>query len=190
MWLPAAMTALALIALGFLASSLSKSAEAKDECPPTDDTSVLRYNTVQRSIEAGAPPTPWMLRREDHEVMARLKAMFARAIPNPTPDGRPFIEETLGHGGPQLELRVPILRTHKPVAVLARSWDPVDSVLESTIFFFGTVDERLEKLLMKFGFEDSSSSTEYTAFRNHQDFVRRRALSIRSLLPQRDRETA
>lgn len=187
MWLPAAMTALAIVFLGFLANSLSKSAEAKDECPPENDSSVLRYETVQRSIEAGAPPTPWVLRREDHEVMARLKAMFARAIPNP--EGRPFIDETLGHGGPQLELRVPILRTHKPIAVLARSWDPVDSLLESTIFFFGTVDERLEKLLLKYGFEYSSSTTEFTAFRNHQDFTRRR-LSVRSFLPQRDRETA
>jgi hypothetical protein len=188
MWLPAAMTALAIVFLGFLANSLSKSAEAKDECPPENDSSVLRYETVQRSIEAGAPPTPWVLRREDHEAMARLKAMFARAIPNP--EGRPFIDETLGHGGPQLELRVPILRTHKPIAVLARSWDPVDSLLESTIFFFGTVDERLEKLLLKYGFEYSSSTTEFTAFRNHQDFTRRRVFSVRSFLPQRDRETA
>jgi len=120
--------------------------------------------------------------------MARLKTMFARAIPNP--EGKPFIDETLGHGGPQLELHVPILRTHKPVAVLARSWDPVDSLLESTIFFFGTVDERLEKLLLKYGFEYSSSTADFTAFRNHQDFTRRRALSVRSFLPQRDRETA
>ena len=187
MWLPAAMTALALVFLGFLASSLSKSAEARDECPPTNDSSVLRYETVQRCIEAGAPPTPWVLRREDHEVMARLRAMFARAIPNP--QGPPFIEESLGHGGPQLELRVPILRTHKPVAVLARSWDPVDSLLESTIFFFGEVDDRLEKLLLKYGFEYSSSSAEFTAFRNHQDFARRRALSLKSLF-QRERETA
>jgi hypothetical protein len=74
--------------------------------------------------------------------------------------------------------------------VLARSWDPVDSLLESTIFFFGTVDERLEKLLLKYGFEYSSSTTEFTAFRNHQDFTRRRVFSVRSFLPQRDRETA
>lgn len=191
MWLPVGALLCGAIVFALL-STLSRETPEKERIPApvNDGSSVLAFDNVQRAIESGAPPTPWMLRREDREAMTGLQLLFAKAIPNPVPNGRPFIDESLGHGGPQLELRVPILRTHKPIAVLARNWDSVDGVLESNLYFFGSVDQRLEKFLAKLGFEYSSSSTEYTAFRNNQEFVRRRAQSVRPPMPQRDRESA
>lgn len=153
----------------------STEAELREVHQANNGTSMLEWATVQRSMENGAPPAPWMLRREDRETMATLEGFFARAIPNPEPDGRAYVEETLGHGGPQLELRVPILSTRRPVAVLVRGWDHVSQSLESNLYFFGATDGRLEKLIITLGFECKGSTTEFTLFRNRHEFARRRS---------------
>ena len=188
MWFPVAavLSGLAVLALIFTFRGQTPTGSPA----PAHGSSILNWDTVQRSLETGAPPTPWMLRREDREAMDALETFFAKAIPNPGPDSRASVEETLGHGGPQLELKVPILRTQKPIAVLARRWDSNDKVLESDLYFFGSVDERLEKLVTKLGFEYSSSSSSYTAFRNRQALTHRRFIGIASLLVQADRESA
>jgi hypothetical protein len=168
--------ALALVFRGRTLPVGSNGAEGGDiSADRSNGTSVLQWKSVQRSIENGAPPTPWIVRGEDREAMAVLERFFARAIPNPTSDGRPFVEETLGHGGPQLELRVPILSTKTPVAVLARTWDPVDRCLESNLYFFGAVDGRLAKIVSATGFESKGSSSDFTLYRNRQGFARRRS---------------
>lgn len=191
MWIPVAAILSALVVLALVSSIRGRSGTSEGTpAPVRDGSSILDWDTVQRSLETGAPPTPWMLRREDREAMDKLESFFARAIPNPGPDSRASVEETLGHGGPQLELRVPILRTRRPIAVLARRWDSNDRLLESDLYFFGSVDERLEKLVGKLGFEYSSSSPTYTAFRNRQELTHRRFLGITSLFLQADRESA
>ena len=157
------------------ARSRADASELREIHQSNNGTSILEWATIQRCMENGAPPTPWMLRREDREAMATLEKFFARAIPNPEPDGRAHVEETLGHGGPQLELRVPILSTHRPVAVLARGWDHVSQALESNLYFFGATDGRLEKLITSLGFECKGSSTEFMLFRNRHEFARRRS---------------
>src|SRR5688572_13096564 len=97
--------------------------------------SILTRNAVDRSIAGGAPPTPWMLRREDRDAIAEIESYFARAIPNP--DDRPFIEESLGFGGPQLELKVPIIRSQRAVAVFSRACGRTATVLASDLNFAG-----------------------------------------------------
>ena len=143
----------------------------------TIDISVLSTKSVQQSLSAGAPPTPWLLGKNDKEVMLALSAYFARAIPVPTSDGRVSIRETAGHGGPQLELFVPVLSSKSPVAVLARSWDPDAEDLEALLFFFGAVNERLSAIVAKLGFErhDGYDSRELIVFRNRRRFARQRA---------------
>lgn len=155
------------------ASSISGgSADRSDE-----DVSILSSKAVQRSLASGAPPTPWHLTRPDREAMAALAAYFARAIPAPTDDGRVSVKETAGHGGPQLELYVPVLSTKSPVAVLARSWDSANETLASSLYFFGAVNERLAAIVGKLGFERSDEPEDpgMTVFKNRRRFERQRA---------------
>jgi len=142
----------------------------------TRGTSVLQRKVVLRSLVNGAPPAPWALRREDEEAMAALEKFFARAIPNPTPEGRPFTTGTLGYGGPQLELYVPIVGTKDPVAVVARSWNPASETLESNLFFAGSVTGRLADVVSKAGFERAGEHSDegFTVFRNRQEMARQR----------------
>ena len=138
--------------------------------------SILTRSTVERSMASGAPPTPWMLRREDRDAIAELERYFARAIPNPTPEGRPFIEESLGFGGPQLELRVPIISSKRSVAVIFRSWDATRNVLESNLYFAGRVNDRLFAIASKAGFERTVFSDRHaTVFRNRRGAARQRS---------------
>lgn len=141
------------------------------------DASILTSRNVQRSLAGGAPPIPWQLRREDSEAMDALAAYFARAIPTPTPDGRTSVREIAGHGGPQLELYVPVLSTKSPVAVLARNWDNESESLEANLFFFGAVNGRVKGIVSKLGFEpkDESANPGMTVFRNRRKFERQRA---------------
>ena len=141
----------------------------------TRGSSVLNRKAVLRSLVNGAPPAPWSLRREDEAAMKMLESYFARAIPNPTPDGRPFINETLGYGGPQLELYVPILGTREPVAVVARSWDPVRESLESQMFFAGAVTGRLADVVSRAGFELACTPNDggLTVLRDRREETRR-----------------
>ena len=134
--------------------------------------SVLPRNTVLTSLASGAPPTPWMLTREDRNAAG----IFARSIPVPTSEGRTFTKETIGHAGPQLEVYVPIVSTRRPVAVLARSWDSSSGCLESNIFFNGAVDGRLAEIVAKMGFErtDMFRDRGFTVFRNRRGSFRRR----------------
>ena len=152
---------------------------AMAEEPPADPggTSVIHWKTVQKSIGSGAPGTPWKLRREDREAMGYLESYFARAIPNPGEGNQAYIEETLGHGGPQLELHVPILRTRGPIAVLARSWSATSESMESKLFFAGAVDRSLATVVAKIGFESipGSSDTEFAVFRNGRGHAHQRS---------------
>ena len=143
----------------------------------TNDISMLSSASVRRSLAAGAPPLPWLLRKEDKETMSALGAYFARAIPTPTSDGRVSIKETVGYGGPQLELFVPVLSCKSPVAVLARSWDSEAEDLEALLFFFGAVNGRLTGIVSKLGFErsDEPKDGDLTVFRNRRRFARQRA---------------
>jgi hypothetical protein len=142
-----------------------------------NDISMLSSKSVQQSLAAGAPPIPWMLRKDDRESMAALAAYFARAIPTPTSDGRVTVRETVGYGGPQLELYVPVLSTKSPVAALARSWDSEAEDLEALLFFFGSVNQRLSEIVAKLGFEkqDEAQKPYLTVFRNRRRFARQRA---------------
>jgi len=136
--------------------------------------SILTRNAVERSIAGGAPPTPWMLRREDRDAIAEIESYFARAIPNP--DDRPFIEESLGFGGPQLELKVPIISSKRAVAVIFRSWDPTANVLESNLYFAGRVNSRLAAIASKAGFERTVFSDRHaTVFRNQRGAAQQRS---------------
>ncbi|MGK2961462.1 MAG: hypothetical protein ACSLFK_04855 [Gemmatimonadaceae bacterium] len=142
----------------------------------TRGTSVLQRKAVLKSLVNGAPPAPWVLRKEDESAMEALETFFARAIPNPTADGRPFITGTMGYGGPQLELYVPILGTRDPVAVVARSWNPASEVLESNLFFAGAVTGRLAEVVSRAGFERTSAQNDggFTVFRDRQEMARQR----------------
>ncbi len=166
-------------ARGYVVDRYTPSAPDDPDDHPSDatkGTSVLHRKTVLKSLVNGAPPAPWGLRREDAEAMAELQKYFARAIPNPTPDGRPFIAETLGYGGPQLELFVPILGMREPVAVVARSWNPVSEALESNLFFGGGVTGRLARIVSSSGFERDARSSDagFTVYRNRQEMARQR----------------
>ena len=140
-------------------------------------SSVLPKKTVLASLASGAPPTPWMLTREDRNAAGMIENFFARSIPVPTSEGRTFTKETIGHAGPQLEVYVPIVSTRRPVAVLARNWDPGSGCLESNLFFNGAVDGRLAETVAKMGFErtDMFSERGFTVFRNRRGSFRRRS---------------
>ena len=82
-------------------------AKAKvDQSPaePKLERSVLSKIEVQRCLSNGAPPVPWKLRQEDSKAMEQLASYFAKAIPVPTAEGRVVVKESMGYGGPQLEL--------------------------------------------------------------------------------------
>ena len=142
-----------------------------------NDTSILTRKEVQQLLGSGAPPTPWLLRSEDTEAMTVLSAYFARAIPAPTDDGRVTVRQSVGHGGPQLELFVPVLSTKSPIAILARCWDPGAEDLAANLFFFGAVNGRLASIVRKLGFErgDDAEYPDMTVFRNYRSFARQRA---------------
>ena len=141
------------------------------------DNSIIPDHAVQMSVATGAPPTPWIPGRDDHEAMKTIERFFARAIPNPTPEGRPFVQESLGHAGPQLELYVPIVSSHRPVAVLARNWDPVEKALVANLFFAGSVGGRLAEIVRNLGFENTGISRNggLSIYRNRRGFFRQRA---------------
>ena len=160
----------------------SRSQRGKDGAANADiperlaSRSILTRNAVERSIAAGAPPTPWMLRREDRDAIAALESYYARAIPNPTPEGRARIEESLGFGGPQLELVVPIISSRRPVAVIFRSWDAAANVLESNLYFAGRVNGRLTGIASRAGFDRIVFSDRHaTVFRNQRGAARQRS---------------
>src|SRR5687768_4245846 len=118
-----------------------------------DESSVLGTKAVQRMLVSGAPPVPWQLKRGDREVMEVLAGYFARAIPTPYSDGRVSIRDTVGYGGPQLALYVPVLSSKSPVAVLARSWDAETEDLEAKLFFFGAVNKGVAAIVERLGYE-------------------------------------
>lgn len=140
-------------------------------------TSILKAQTVQHYLANGAPPLPWLLGQSDRESMEALARYFARAIPAPDRDGKVFVMDTLGHGGPQLELFVPVLSSKSPIAVLARSWDVTSQTLDPTLFFFGVVNPAVLAIVAKLGFETHDESTDKTmmVFRNRKQTSRRRA---------------
>jgi hypothetical protein len=140
-------------------------------------TSILKAQTVQHYLANGAPPLPWLLGQSDRDSMEALSRYFARAIPTPDKDSRVFVMDTLGHGGPQLELFVPVLSSKSPIAVLARSWDVTSQTLDPTIFFFGVVNPAVLAIVAKLGFETHDESTDKTmmVFRNRKQASRRRA---------------
>jgi hypothetical protein len=156
-------------------SSLAE-ADAEFRRRKSNTRSMLQMKTVQKSLAGGAPPTPWMLRKEDWHAMSTIETFFVHAIPTPG-DGRAFIQETSGHGGPQLELYVPVLSSRSPVAVLARSWDPATESLVSNLFFFGAVKNRLADVVARTGFElvASSGNEGVTVFRNPRKIFRQRS---------------
>ncbi len=141
------------------------------------DSSILTQKEVQQKLVNGAPPTPWLLRREDAEAMTALSAYFARAIPTPTSDGRVSIKQSAGHGGPQLELFVPVLSSKSPVAILARCWDSDVEDLAANLFFFGAVNGRVASIVKKLGFEPANDAgyKDVTVFRNRRRYERQRA---------------
>jgi hypothetical protein len=182
MWLVATILFIAIAFLFLLGRNQSQAASESlsvtgRRSGDKTDASVIPNRTVQLSIATGAPPTPWIPSREDRQVMAKLEKFFARAIPNPTKDGRPYVEEKLGHGGPQLELYVPIVSTHRPIAILARNWDPAVKALVSHLFFSGAVEGRLGQMVRELGFEstDNSADADITVYRNRRGFIRQRA---------------
>jgi len=147
--------------------------EAQARAVPTEVdhvSSILQRKKVLSSLTNGAPPAPWTLQWQDREAMERLARFFARAIPNPDPDGRVSVRETPGHGGPQLELYVPVLSTQSPIAVLARNWDAESARLESQLFFFGNINARLAEVVARAGFEPLGTAGEkdLTVFRNRR----------------------
>ena len=189
MWLIGAVVLLTVLLIWSFVARARKSAadraSANDHSIPfsaeragdKNESSVLSLKAVQLSLASGAPPVPWLLRREDAEAMALLSSYFARAIPTPTSDGRVSVKQTLGHGGPQLELYVPVLSTKSPVAVLTRCWDPGVEDLAARLFFFGAVGGRLASIVKRLGFEreDEPVDKSMTVFRNRRSFARQRA---------------
>ena len=141
------------------------------------DNSIIPDRAVQLSVATGAPPTPWIPGSDDYESMKEIERFFALAIPNPSVKGRPFVKESLGHGGPQLELYVPIVSSHRPVAVLARNWDPVEKSLVANLFFAGSVGGRLAEIVRNLGFENTGISRNggLSIYRNRRGFFRQRA---------------
>lgn len=189
MWLVTIMLLLAIIyilALGRSASLYDQRSHAADDgislsekrrTRDRSDRSVIPNKAVQLSIATGAPPIPWIPSRDDSNAMATIQRYFARAIPNPTSDGRPFTEESIGHGGPQIELYVPIVSTRKPVAVLVRDWDPASRALVANLYFAGTVEGRLAEIVHSLGFDHSGGSSDgsLTVYRSRRGFFRQRA---------------
>jgi hypothetical protein len=186
MWILMAAAGLATVLLGLLVlrpnrkHTLNAVPEAPKTRPDSADRissrSILSMSTVERSIASGAPPTPWMLRREDRAAMEAIQAYFARALPNPVPGGRPYIEESLGYGGPQIELKVPIISERRSVAVIFRSWDAGRSVLESNLYFAGTVNDRLSGIVSSAGFElRAYSDRRSTVFRSKRGAERQQS---------------
>jgi hypothetical protein len=186
MWILMAAAGLATVLLGLLVLRPNRkhTSNAVPEAPKTrpdsgdriSSRSILSMSTVERSIASGAPPTPWMLRREDRAAMEAIQAYFARALPNPVPGGRPYIEESLGYGGPQIELKVPIISERRSVAVIFRSWDAGRSVLESNLYFAGTVNDRLSGIVSSAGFElRAYSDRRSTVFRSKRGAERQQS---------------
>ena len=140
-----------------------------------DESSILSRVEIQRSLANGAPPVPWPLRKQDREAVELLATYFAKAIPVPTDDGRVRVRETAGHGGPQLELYVPVLSSKTPVAVLVRNWHM--ETLESDLFFFGATDGRLAAVISKLGFvrRNEPENSQVTVFRNSREVPHQRA---------------
>jgi hypothetical protein len=137
-----------------------------------DGNSILSKTAVQRALDEGAPRTPWLLGNYDRDVMHRIESYFVRAIPVPDDEGRPSVKETMGHGGPQLELYVPVLSTRSPVAILAVGWNSENDALESNVFFFGNVPRRLADAVVKAGFDRGEPDTESLAvFRKRRSFA-------------------
>lgn len=138
--------------------------------PIPEGNSILPKMAVQKALEEGAPRTPWLLSKDDRKLMRGIESYFARAIPVPDEEGRPFIKETMGHGGPQLELYVPVLSSLNSVAIIAVSWNSENNALESTVFFFGNVPRRLEEVVAKSGF-DRVDSGSTPVFRKRRSFA-------------------
>ena len=137
------------------------------------EKSVLSRIEVQRALSLGAPPTPWPLLSADRDAIDLLARYFAAAIPVPTPEGKVRIVESVGYGGPQLAIYVPVLSEKTPVAVLTRNWH--SSELESDLFFFGAPDGRLFSVVSKLGFVKRTDANEpgVSVFRNsHTNFRR------------------
>lgn len=109
--------------------------------------------------------------------MERIETYFAHAIPVPDDEGRACIRETMGYGGPQLELYVPVLSTNNPVAILAVSWNSDNNALESNVFFFGNVPPRLADVVMKSGFERGAGRGKegLAMFRKPRSYAARRS---------------
>ena len=109
--------------------------------------------------------------------MDALASYFEKAIPVPTPEGRVSISETAGHGGPQLELYVPVLSSRNPVAILARDWHPEGSGLDTSLFFFGATDGRLAAMVARLGFvpRTDRNETGVTIFRSETGKFKKRA---------------
>jgi hypothetical protein len=189
MWLVAICLLLAIIyllALGRSASLHDQRNHAADDnselgmkrrARDRSDRSVIPNKSVQLSLATGAPPIPWIPSKDDAHTMLMIQRYFARAIPNPTRDGRPFVEETIGHGGPQLELYVPIVSIRKPVAVLVRDWDAASRALVANLYFAGTVEGRLAEIVHSLGFDHRSGSSDgsLTVYRSRRGFFRQRA---------------
>ena len=189
MWLVAIILLLAIIyllALGRSASLHDQRSHSADDgsrlsekrrLRDRSDRSVIANKSVQLSLATGAPPIPWIPSKDDAHAMVIIQRYFARAIPNPTREGRPFIEETIGHGGPQLELYVPIISSRKPVAVLVRDWDAGSRALVANLYFAGTVEGYLAEIVHSLGFEHSGGSSDgtLTVYRSRRGFFRQRA---------------
>lgn len=154
----------------------ARNSEADSAQEPIYERSILSRVEVQRAISNGAPATPWELRKQDREAMDRLATYFAKAIPVPTPDGRVKTQETMGYGGPQLELFVPVLSEKTPVAVLVRNWH-TSGDLEADLFFFGAPDGRLAQIVKKLGFvqRHEPQPPQVMVYRNSLDVPRKRA---------------
>ena len=154
----------------------AEDSESTSAQEPIYDRSILSRVEVQRAISNGAPPTPWELRKQDREAIDRLATYFAKAIPVPTADGRVRTQETMGYGGPQLELFVPVLSEKTPVVVLVRNWH-TSGDLEADLFFFGAPDGRLAQIVKKLGFvlRLELQPPQVMVYRNSLDVPRKRA---------------
>lgn len=152
-----------------------KTAEV-EPAEPIYERSILSRVEIQRAISNGAPPIPWALRKQDHEAISRLATYFAKAIPVPTEDGRVRAIESMGYGGPQIELYVPVLSEKTPVAVLVRNWH-TSGDLEADLFFFGAPDGRLAQIVKKLGFvqRNEPQPPQVMVYRNSNDVPRKRA---------------
>ena len=138
-----------------------------------EGNSIFSKIAVQKALDEGAPRTPWLLAKDDRDVMHRIASYFVRAIPVPDGEGRPSVRETMGHGGPQLELYVPVLSSQNPVAILAVGWSSENHALESNVFFFGNVPQRLADLIVKSGFDhgEAGSRESLAVFRKRRSFA-------------------